>query len=106
MTPEHKLMNEIRLWCGEHDFLCFRCNVGTHLLADNTYFSTGLPKGFSDLLILGYGIVCFCECKVKGNKPSPEQITFLDEMSRRGFLTVVAYSVDDVSKLLQTICNT
>lgn len=57
MTPEHYVQNQIRLWCGQHNYLCFRCNVGRILTANNTYFDTGLPSGFSDLLILGIMVI-------------------------------------------------
>lgn len=104
MTPEHRLMNEIRLWCGEHDCLCFRCNVGRYLLADNTWMDTGLPKGFPDLLILtNNGRAVFCECKVRPNKPSKEQIGFIELVRQRGFAAGVCYSVQDVETLISSI---
>lgn len=100
MTKEHRLMNEIRLWCGQHDWLCFRCNVGTHLLADGTYFNTGLPVGFPDLMALSNdGRVVFCECKVKPNKASVEQLEFIKTVKDRSFRAGVCYSVEDFISL-------
>lgn len=102
MTPEHRLMNEIRLWCGQHDLLCFRCNVGKFLKADGTWFDTGLPVGFSDLIIFdSNGHTFFIECKVKPNKPSTEQTAFLNEMQRRNFKSAVIYSLNDFIVFVQ-----
>lgn len=102
MTPEHRLMNEIRLWCGEHNYLCFRCNVGTYLLANGQYMDTGLPKGFSDLMIADtQGHMIFCECKIHPNKPSKEQVEFLNQMRMRGFRGDVFYSLDQFIRFVE-----
>lgn len=99
MTPEHRIMNEIRLWCGEHDILCFRANVGTFLLADGTYVNTGLPKGFSDLIALKNGGECvFIECKAKYGKQSEEQIRFQQAVESKGFKYILARCVADVEQ--------
>lgn len=101
MTPEHRLMNEVRLWCGKHDMLCFRCNVGTYLLANGTYMDTGLPVGFPDLLVLtDKGEAVFVECKVKPNKPTKEQLEFLNNVKRRGFKGGVVYGIEDFINLV------
>lgn len=101
MTPEHKFMNEIRLWCGEHDYLCFRCNVGKYLLANGRYMDTGLPVGFPDLLILtNNGQIVFCECKVKPNKPSQEQLNFIKIIRDRGFKALVCYNISELEELI------
>lgn len=46
MTPEVALYKQIMLYCGEHNWLCFHINVGGGKLANGTYFTTGVPKGF------------------------------------------------------------
>ena len=96
MTPEHKIMNEIRLWCGQHDILCFRCNVGKVKKADGTWFDTGLPEGFPDLLILHNAIAYFVEVKTPTGKQRPEQIRFMNIIRNRGFNYIIARSVNDI----------
>lgn len=96
-TPEHAIMNQIRQWCGENNYLCFRCNVGRVRMAKGGWFDTGLPSGFSDLLILGvHGDTYFCEVKAPGGKQRPDQINFMNIVRERGFKYILAYSVEDV----------
>ena len=97
---EHNIQNEIRIWCGEHNLLCFRCNVGTVKTIDGRWFNTGLPEGFPDLLILGlYGDIYFCECKTLNGKQRQDQIDFQRIITERGFTYFVARSVEDVKKM-------
>ena len=98
---EHNIQNDIRAWCGEHDILCFRCNVGKVRCIDGTWFDTGLPDGFSDLIILpGNGIIIFCEVKTKIGQQRQEQINFERIVTERGYKYFVARSIDDVSKII------
>lgn len=96
MTLEHKIMNEIRLWCGEHNILCFRCNVGKVRTADGGWFDTGLPEGFSDLLILHNGVAYFCEVKTPTGKQRPDQAAFQRVVEQHGFIYLIARSVNDI----------
>lgn len=97
MTPEHAIQNDIRIWCGAHDMLCFRCNVGRVRTSDGKWFDTGLPSGFSDLLILAGGKVYFCEVKAPYGRLRPDQAAFRDEVVRRGYDYFVARSIEDVA---------
>jgi hypothetical protein len=99
MTPEHRVMNEIRLWCGEHGIPCFRANVGTFETKDGQYVSTGLPKGFPDLIaLLDGGRTLFIECKARYGYQSPEQKAFQKMVQDKGFIYIVAKSPDDVER--------
>lgn len=100
MSPEHRIQNEIRLWCGEHDVLCFRCNVGRVRTADGKYFDTGLPEGFSDLIILFNRTVYFCEVKTRTGRQRDRQIEFQRTVESRGYTYFVARSASDVAKAL------
>lgn len=100
MFLEHKIMNEIRLWCGQNNILCFRCNVGKVRTADGGWFDTGLPEGFSDLLILHKGHCIFCEVKTPTGKQRDCQIQFQKIVEERGFIYIVARSVKDVEKTI------
>lgn len=85
-----------------------RANVGSVRTADGRRFSTGLPKGFPDLFgiipswltVDGHPRTVFIECKVKPNKPTPEQLTFIEKYRRMGCIAGVAYSVDDAWGLI------
>ena len=96
MTPEHKIMNEIRLWCGQNDILCFRCNVGKVKTETGYYFDTGLPEGFPDLLILWNKQVIFGEVKTLKGKQRQCQIDFQRIITSRGYTYLVLRSVDDI----------
>lgn len=103
---EHNIQNEIRLWCGEHGIMCFRCNVGHVQCADGTWFDTGLPEGFSDLIILpGNGIIIFCEVKTRYGQQREAQIAFQKTMENAGYTYFVARSIDDVAKILYNNTN-
>lgn len=101
MTPEHRIMNEIRIWCGQHDLLCFRCNVGKVRLMDGGWFDTGLPTGFPDLLILdNNGHTYYCEVKAPGGRQRPDQIKFMDTIRSKGHKYILAYKVKDVEEVV------
>ena len=74
---EHEIMNQIQLWCGTHNLLCFRANVGGVLTHDGRYFQTGLPKGFPDLFIIANkNHLYFVETKTLKGRQRTEQIAF------------------------------
>ena len=64
---EHDIQNEIRIWCGEHNLLAIRINVGTFRdLYSERVIRTGPPNGWPDLQIFdNKGHIIFCECKAK-----------------------------------------
>lgn len=101
MTPEHNIQNQIRLWCGQHDILCFRCNVGRVKTVYGTYFDTGLPEGFPDLIILpGNNKIIFCEVKTLKGKQREAQKTFQKEIEKRGYLYIIARSINDIINVI------
>ena len=99
MTLEHVIMNQIRLWCGQHDILCFRCNVGKVRKADGSWFDTGLPEGFSDLIIFHNSQTYFIEVKTPKGKQRDDQKRFQEIIESRGFTYIIARCVEDVKKL-------
>ncbi len=93
---ETDLMNKIRLRLSELGFAVFRANVGKLRTPDGRFFDTGLPKGFSDLFAIRDGRIYFLEVKVKPNKPTKEQLNFLEAMAENyGCRGGVVYSVED-----------
>ena len=100
LKSEHNIQNSIRLWCGENDILCFRCNVGRFKKIDGTWFDTGLPPGFSDLIILTNGTIYFCECKTLKGKQRLDQENFERIIKAHGYKYFIARSIEDVKEAL------
>ena len=98
---ETDLMNNIRLALSERGATVFRANVGKVKLPDGRWFDTGLPRGFSDLFCVKNGRVYFLEVKVKPNKPTEEQLRFIEVMKRKGCAAGVVYSVGDAVRILE-----
>lgn len=102
MDPEHRLMNEVCIWCGSNGYLSFRTNAGTFLSADGSHYVKGLPQGFPDLLILRPdGKACFVETKIHPRKATPEQERFIALVKSMGYRAGVAYTVDDARKIIE-----
>lgn len=60
-------------------------------------------KGVSDILgISKDGKFIAVECKVKGNKPTQFQLDFLESISSRGGIAILAYSLEDVQKVFES----
>ena len=96
MTPEKLLSKQIQAVCGENNIICFDVNVGGGQLITGSYFRTGLPRGFPDLLLFNdNGKTAFIETKIKPRKPTQEQINFINTMKKRGFITGVVYDIHD-----------
>ena len=77
-------------------FLVVKFNsTGIYKKSTGTYIPQP-QKGITDLLFWGKGKFGAIECKVKGNKLSPEQIRFGGQMTMHGGRFIVAYSLDDV----------
>ena len=67
-------------------------------------FRPAPTTGISDILgILPGGIFLAVECKVKKNKPTPNQLDFMRRVVKAGGVALVAYSLDDVIDLLKTV---
>ena len=104
MTPEHRLSNEIRIECGQRNWLCFHINVATVRLFDGRYFKTGVPEGWPDLTILtDTGIAFYIETKIHPRKPTSEQLEFIRILRDRGFTAEVVYSLSEFISLANRI---
>ena len=102
MTEEHRIQNEIRLVLSD-TCVIFRGNVGTGCTKDGRYFSTGLPKGFSDLF--GFrksdGKAVFIEVKTPTGRPTKKQLNFLDTMNKNGAIAGICRSAEDALNLIK-----
>lgn len=111
---EHVIQNQIRLWCGEHGYTCFRTNSGKAWNGNITQTKNNgvvvfnarpvelLPEGFSDLICFGpNGKTYFIEVKAPNKYQRPAQRKFQTAMQKLGFTYIVARSVNDVKKVLE-----
>ena len=99
---ETDLMNMIRLRLTELGFVVFRANVAKVRLPVGRFFKTGLPRGFSDLFAVKDGKAYFIEVKTGNNKPTQEQLNFIEQMKKRGCTAGVVWSVEEVERLCLT----
>lgn len=104
MTPEMRLLRKIQIYCGTKNCLAFHQNVGSVKMADGRFFSTGMPQGWPDMIILtNNGKAIFCEVKVHPNRPTKEQINTIRVLTERGFLAFVAYSLDEFIEMTKNV---
>ena len=108
MTPESGLLNSIiRSVYGV--CMLYRINTGTVTTDKGYRFSTGTPKGYSDLAgyirggasRFGIAVPVYIEAKIPGNKPSQEQVDFIRARREDGCVAGVCYSVPEVWELLK-----
>ena len=98
---EHEIQNAIRLELSKLGYCVFRTNVGKIKLSDGRWFDTGLPKGFSDLIVIKDGKITFIEVKTQSGKPTKEQEQFLSIMTNKyGCKAGICRSVQDAIKLV------
>lgn len=102
MKTEADIQNEIRLALVPHAVI-FRVNTGSVKTADGRFFSSGVPKGYSDLsgVRKSDGRAIFIEVKNAKGKPSDQQIHFLKRMKEAGALCGVARSVEDAIQIIE-----
>lgn len=102
MTAEHRIQNEIRLALTDSCIL-FRMNVGTGYTQDGRYFSTGVPKGFSDLF--GFrksdGRAVFIEVKTPNGSVAVQQKAFLSAMQNAGAIAGICRSAEEAENLIR-----
>lgn len=98
---ERDIQNSIRNETADIAML-FRANVGQGFTKDGRFFSTGLPKGFSDLFgfRLSDGRAFFIEVKSPTGKVRPEQQNFIEQMRSNGALAGIARSVEEARKII------
>lgn len=100
--PEGELVKACLHFLHLRGILAWRCNSGATVAehkGKRRFIKYQSINGVSDILaVLDGGKILAVECKNPGNKPSPDQASFLEGVASRGGVAVVAYSVDDVEK--------
>lgn len=101
---EHDVQNEIRIWCGEHNLLAIRINVGLfRTLHGDRIVDAGPPKGWPDLEIFDNNEHCvFCETKAKYGRLSDDQKKVHKILRERGFRVIVPKSLEAFIKEMQS----
>jgi hypothetical protein len=121
---EVDLMRLIQLKASEVGARLWRNNVGTAYTIDTVkklikaalsfnfgaiklairelrFIKFGLIEGSSDLIGIYKGRFLAVEVKIKGKKPTAEQINFVDFINKSGGIAGVCYSIQDFLDLLQ-----
>ena len=125
---EHDIQNSIRLAISENNLgVSFRTNVGQAWTGKQIIknidksitikkprpFDTGLPKGFSDLLVINsikitpdmvgkqIAVANFIEVKTPKGKPTEQQLNFIERMQELGAKAGIARSPDDALAILR-----
>ena len=101
MTEEHRIQNEIRAAVSDYCVI-FRMNVGEGLTKDGRFFSTGVPRGFSDLFGVrkSDGRAVFIEVKTPKGRPTKQQINFINRMRAAGAIAGICRSAEGAVKLI------
>lgn len=124
---EHDIQSQIRIAISQNNLgTSFRTNVGQAYTGDKIIknpdrsikiinprpFNTGLPKGFSDLLIISPIIITpemvghqfaragFLEIKAATGRPTNDQLNFIDQMQKLGARAGVARSINEAINIL------
>lgn len=99
---EHELQNEIRLALSDRCVL-FRINVGGAYTEDGRWFSSGVPKGYSDLsgVRRSDGRAVFIEVKTPTGRIRPEQRDFIAAMQKCGALAGFARSIEEAKRIVE-----
>ena len=94
---EHDIQNEIRIWCGEHNLLAIRINVGLFkTFHGDRIVDAGPPKGWPDLEIFDTnGHIIFCETKAKYGRLSDDQKRIHALLRGRNFEVIVPKSLEN-----------
>lgn len=93
-TPEGNIQKQILDYLKRLRIYAWRNNTRSIFMGGHRY-QYG-KKGSSDILgILPGGRFLAIEVKVPGEKPTPEQLEFLDAINSAGGLGLVAYSLED-----------
>lgn len=79
-----------------------RINVGRVRTPDGRWFSTGAPNGYPDLSgrRKSDGRAVYIECKVHPNKPTLEQIAFIEKAKAEHCIAGVCYTPEEALRLV------
>lgn len=101
MKKETVFQNKVRATlCKEYGGICLRMNSGLFKPVDDPTRTVRIGiKGMSDLLYIGNGYIAWIELKEKPNKPTEDQVRFIEEMKKLGHRAGVAYTVEEALEI-------
>lgn len=97
---ETELVKQIMEYLYYKPGLFFRVNSGAFKTQAGGFYRFCSINGVSDILGVYKGKFVAIECKVGRNKTSPAQDRFLNAVKENGGIVIVAYSLDDVEKII------
>ena len=102
---EQPVVNAILDYLHRCGHCAIRINSGLQIINSNGNRRAfhGAPAGTSDIIACVDGRFVAIECKAGKNKPTKLQADFLQNISERGGIAIVAYSVEDVIFALNAI---
>lgn len=111
---ESVIQNKIRCALSSANSIVFRTNAGEFFQGLQVYSKElkqpvltklrkvdGLPKGFSDLIVVDKQGIAFIETKTATGKPTAEQVKFLNRMRKLGHRAGIARSVEDAERIMR-----
>lgn len=101
MKKETVFQNKVRAaLCKKYGGICLRWNSGLFRPVDSPDRIVRIGMvGVSDLMYIGNGYVAWIELKEKPNKPTKEQLQFIEEMKKMGHRAGVAYSIEEALEI-------
>lgn len=110
---ESVIQNKIRCALSSENSIVFRTNAGEFYQGMQIFSKEhkqpaliklrkvdGLPKGFSDLIVVDCKGIAFIETKAATGKPTPEQSKFLDRMRSLGHRAGIARTVEEAMQIV------
>ena len=102
---ESEIQTRIMIALSEMGCTIWRNNTGAYK-DGNRYIRYGLAKGSSDLIgLTKCGRFLAVEVKRPGQKPTNDQINFINHVTAKNGVAFVAYSVDDAINKLRERMN-
>ena len=104
--PERAVQKAIVRWLRAYGCLVAITDAGAAYKA-GAFFGDSLPPGWPDITgLLPDGRFIGVECKAKRGRQSLAQKLMEQEIRKRNGIYVLAYSIEDVEKLLTITCRT
>jgi hypothetical protein len=103
---EQDLLRQVRDYLALQGAVVVRVNSGGLRATYNgkgRFIRYNDTPGCSDLLACYRGYFVAVEVKRPGQKPTPEQASFLDQVRRKGGVGIVATCLDDVERALERL---
>lgn len=100
MKLELNLQNECMLYASSRNLICYHFEAVSYQLPNGSYVNSNVPVGWPDLTIISdTGKIAFVELKIKPNKPTKEQLHYLNVLPNAR----LCYNLDDFKSAVHEI---